>query len=143
VALPEPFRGYFQTRRYIYQAPGGAEEPVQRMRVKSLITNPLDGSTLGKGLAVIRGWAWSGTGTVTRVEIAIGNGSWQEARLLGHAEPFAWRGFELEWQATPGPQTLRSRATDASGAVQCDTTEPNRLGYGNNAIHTSSVVVVG
>jgi DMSO/TMAO reductase YedYZ molybdopterin-dependent catalytic subunit len=143
VALPEPYRGYFQTRRYIYETPGreGVVEPVQRMRVKSLITNPLDGSTIAKGPAMVRGWAWSGTGIVTRVEVAVGNGPWQEARLLGQPDPFAWRGFELEWRATPGRQKLRSRATDASGAVQRDVAEPNRLGYGNNAIRTSTVEV--
>ena len=144
VALPELYRGYFQTRRYIYEMPGqSVVEPVQRMRVKSLITNPLEGSTISEGPAVIRGWAWSGTGIVTRVEVAIGNGPWQEARLLGQADPFAWRGFELEWRATAGRQTLRSRATDASGAVQREVAEPNRLGYGNNAIRTSTVEVVG
>jgi DMSO/TMAO reductase YedYZ molybdopterin-dependent catalytic subunit len=142
VALPEPYRGYFQTRRYIYETRGRDAEPVQRMRVKSLITNPLDGSTIGRGPAVVRGWAWSGTGVVTRVEVAIGSGPWQEARLLGQPERFAWRGFELEWRALAGRHTLRSRATDASGAVQPDAADPNRLGYGNNAIRTSTVEVL-
>lgn len=143
VALPEPYRGYFQTQRYVYETPRRREvaAPVQRMRVKSLITNPLDGSTIPKGPAMVRGWAWSGTGIVTRVEVAVGNGPWQEARLLGQPDPFAWRGFEFEWRAAPGRQTLRSRATDASGAVQPDVAEPNRLGYANNAIRASTVEV--
>jgi len=38
---------------------------------------------------------------------------------------------------------LRSRATDASGAVQPDVIEWNSLGYGNNAVRAIPVRVVG
>ncbi len=142
VALPESYRGYFQTRRYVYQASEpGLSAPVQRMRVKSIITSPSDRSILTRGAVGVRGWAWSGAGPVTRVEVAIGGGDWREARLLSQPQPYAWRGFELEWEATPGRHALRARATDASGTVQPDTAEPNRLGYGNNAIRTLTVEV--
>jgi DMSO/TMAO reductase YedYZ molybdopterin-dependent catalytic subunit len=142
VALPESYRGYFHSRRYVYQIPEpGPSAPVQRMRVKSMITSPSDRSVLSRGPVVVRGWAWSGAGPVTRVEVAIGDGSWQDAHLLPQPEAHAWRGFELEWEATPGRHGLRARATDASGTVQLDNAEPNRLGYGNNAIRTLTVEV--
>jgi hypothetical protein len=102
---------------------------------------PLDGSTIGRGPAIVRGWAWSGAGAVTRVDVAVGDGAWQEARLLGQPERYAWRGFELEWEATPGRHALRARAIDASGAVQPDAPEANLLGYGNNAVRTLTVEV--
>ena len=114
VALPENYRGYFHTRRYLYQTADGASVPVQRMRVKSAITYPLDGSSIGRGPALVRGWAWSGAGAVARVDVAVGGGAWQGARLLGQPEPYAWRGFELQWEATPGRHALRARAVDAS-----------------------------
>src|ERR671933_196078 len=44
-ARDEPFPGYYQAQRYIYDlADGSPTTPVSRMRVKSLIIWPADGS---------------------------------------------------------------------------------------------------
>lgn len=131
----EPFRGYFQQQRYVYDD-GGTIRPVARMRVKSLITTPVEGATVPVGPITVRGWAWSGGGRVTRVELAAGGGDvWQDATLGMPDGPHAW----TPWQATcvvehPGRLVLRSRATDESGAAQPDVAPWNRLGYGNNAV---------
>src|SRR5207302_562918 len=43
-ARAEPFAGYYQAQRYIYDpADGSAVTPVSRMRVKSLIVSPAEG----------------------------------------------------------------------------------------------------
>jgi len=131
----ERFSGYFQQQRYVYDE-GGVIHPVTRMRVKSLIATPSDGDTVPLGEVTVRGWAWSGDGRITRVELAVGGGDeWQDATLGAPEGPHAW----TPWSATcavdhPGRLVLRSRATDDSGATQPDVAPWNRLGYGNNAV---------
>src|SRR3712207_7242431 len=61
--------GYYQTRRYIYDfADGTPPVPVTEMRVKSLVTAPLEGATVPPGRVKIAGKAWSGAGRIVRSE---------------------------------------------------------------------------
>lgn len=143
VAIEQPFTGYFQTQRYILQRPGhSAHEPLTTMRVKSLMTAPLNGAILPPGRHRIAGMAWSGAGAITRVEISVkGEGRWHEARLLGEPIPHTWRRWEWEWEPSElGRYALRVRATDSQGNIQPDLAEWNRHGYANNSIQ---VVLVG
>ena len=133
-----PFTGYFQTKRYVYEVDGRAT-PVTRALVKSMIVAPADGDHVSADTTV-RGWAWSGAGAITRVEVAV-NGEWRDAEVGIPASPYAWTPFALPVSLPPGEVTLRSRATDARGATQPDRIVWNRLGYGNNAVRASSVVV--
>ena len=61
--LTAPFDGYFQTKRYVYDD-GRVSTPVTRMRVKSIITEPLADATVAAGRTRISGWAWSGVGVL-------------------------------------------------------------------------------
>ncbi len=142
VASSTPFTGYFQTRRYVYEEPQGVS-PVTRMRIKSMIVSPLDGATLAADPCEVQGWAWSGTGPIARVQIAVGGGDhWQDATLGAPAGPHAWTPWRFAWSPTEsGRIILRSRATDASGAVQPDVIAWNVLGYGNNAVRAITVQV--
>lgn len=133
-----PFDGYFQTKRYVYQA-NGTTTPVSRALVKSMIVSPAPESACGTD-AEIRGWAWSGHGAITGVQVAV-NGEWREASLGAAASAYAWTPFVLAARLPAGDVELRSRATDASGASQPDTIEWNSLGYGNNAVRAVRVVV--
>jgi DMSO/TMAO reductase YedYZ molybdopterin-dependent catalytic subunit len=141
-AVREPFTGYFQRQRYVYDTPDDVA-PVMRMRVKASITSPRDGSVVPAGPLTVRGWAWSGDGAITRVEVAVGGGdAWQPAVLGAAADVHAW----TPWHCTvPAPDAgrlvLRARAHDASGAVQPDMAPWNRLGYGNNAVRPVVVAV--
>jgi hypothetical protein len=135
-ALTEPFRGYYQANRYIYDYGDGPPPPVTTMLVKSTIVSPLEGELVPVGRALVRGRAWSGSGEITRVEVAVNGGeTWQEARLGPAVGPYGWRSWELEWEATdPGRHALRSRATDAAGNVQPPIARWNRYGYGSNGV---------
>ncbi len=134
-ACASPFDGYFQRTRYVYDDASGVS-PVTRTRVKSMITSPRDGDSIVGDAITVTGWAWSGYGPITRVELAVDGGdSWQDATLGAPASPHAW----TPWRCTIGPLlagriVLRSRATDVTGARQPDTAIWNRLGYGNNAV---------
>ena len=140
-AITEPFTGYFQRQRYVYELPSGVV-PVDRMRVKSIITVPTNGERVGRAITV-RGWAWSGNGPIRQVEVAVDGGeSWENASLGVAASAYAWTPWHLEL-ALPrdGRFVLRSRATDATSASQPDSIEWNRLGYGNNAVRHVTVEV--
>lgn len=136
--LRTPFTGYFQQQRYVYDT-GGVPEPVRTARVKSLIVSPAPGDTCD-ARDVVRGWAWSGDGAITRVEVAV-NGQWYHAELGVPDSPHAWTPFSLAVTLPTGEVTLSSRATDSSGAVQPERIVWNRLGYGNNAVRSQRVTV--
>jgi DMSO/TMAO reductase YedYZ molybdopterin-dependent catalytic subunit len=112
--------------------------PVERVRVKSLITAPLADERLSVGTVRVQGEAWSGLGAggIRAVDLSLDDGqTWQPARLTGKELPDAWRSFEAEVHiASPGPQRLLARATDRSGAVQPRSAEPNPGGFGNNSM---------
>jgi DMSO/TMAO reductase YedYZ molybdopterin-dependent catalytic subunit len=140
----QPFRGYFQADRYVIEGDGGAGdvvEPLTRVRVRSVITEPERGDVVRRGELVIRGYAWSGNGAIKRVDVDIGEG-WHVARLLDDAHPYAWRRWEITKRVDKGGRiTLRSRATDSNGLTQPEQAAWNRLGYANNAIQTVPIEV--
>lgn len=107
--------------------------PVTWMNVKSLIARPTAGATIAAGPAEVRGVAWTGRGRVERVEVEI-DGIWRDAELIGPDEEGSWRSWRAPWTAEPGRHTLRSRATDARGETQPETTPWNRSGYLWNGI---------
>jgi DMSO/TMAO reductase YedYZ molybdopterin-dependent catalytic subunit len=138
---PAPFEAQFQTRSYVFEWAGGEREPVTRMRVRALITDPAPGAVLSRDRQVIRGKAWSGAAPVAAVEVSLtGGGEWQPAQLAERTAPYTWQEWSFAWEADEvGRHVLRARATDAAGNVQPDAPAWNRLGYGNNA---AQVVVV-
>jgi DMSO/TMAO reductase YedYZ molybdopterin-dependent catalytic subunit len=139
------FDGYFQADRYQYEWPrdgGVVREPVTLQRVRSLITDPRPGEPVQRGDLVVRGVAWSGAAPIARVEVSLGDGPWQEARLVGERKRHSWQWWELAARIDrPGTVAIRARATDLAGRTQPEQQEWNRLGYGNNAVRAVSVEV--
>ncbi len=144
-AVAEPFAGYQQTPAYRYQRdaddPG---EPVTRIRVRALMVPPgiPDFFTrrrfVERGPVHLEGRAWSGHAPVAGVEVAV-DGEWQPAALVAGDEPFAWRGWSFEWDATPGDHVLACRATDGAGNVQPLVQPWNHQGMGNNLVQEVAV----
>jgi DMSO/TMAO reductase YedYZ molybdopterin-dependent catalytic subunit len=124
---------HFMARGYRY-ADGS---PVDLMRVKSLITTPRDAEQVSVGTTRVTGVAWTGTGTVSQVEISSDAGqTWQQARFTSEARPGVWRQWEADAPIrSAGPQRLRARATDTAGNTQPEHAASNPGGYGNNSIH--------
>jgi DMSO/TMAO reductase YedYZ molybdopterin-dependent catalytic subunit len=139
------FEGYYQTDKYRYEwmREGGlVREPVTLQRVRALITDPEPDTRLRRGDVAIRGVAWSGAAPIALVEVCVGDGEWQRARLIGERGRHSWQWWELTTRMDqPGELKLRARATDLADRVQPDQAEWNRLGYGNNAIQAISVRV--
>jgi DMSO/TMAO reductase YedYZ molybdopterin-dependent catalytic subunit len=141
--IADRFAGFYQTNHYVMEHPKHGETtktPLTTTRVRSLILTPSDGATLSVGDHLIRGVAWSGAAPVTRVEVCVDGEKWDSAQFASSPECYAWRRWEYPWHArAPGQVALRSRAIDASGNIQPDLPEWNRLGYANNAVQTVSV----
>ncbi|MFE2997692.1 sulfite oxidase [Nocardia sp. NPDC059246] len=137
--LDHRFAGFFQTEKYCYEWERGGQvvtEPVRLQEIRSVITVPASNAVVRPGPLTIQGVAWSGLAPITGVEVSIGGGSWQQARLPGKQLPDSWREWDLVTSVdAPGPTTVRVRATDAAGHTQPDEPAWNRLGYGANAVH--------
>ena len=125
-----------ETSRYTdLQADGKSLMFTYPMDVKSVITRPSHGMTLsGAGLHQISGIAWSGNGTIRKVEVSSDGGrTWKNAPLVAPVLPRALTRFRLPWTWDGAASVLKSRATDDTGAVQ-----PERQQFvgehGNNVI---------
>ena len=93
-----PFSGYFQTGQYGYQtqrAGTTVREPVRLMRVRSIITEPAGDQPLSTGNLAIRGVAWSGAAPIEKVEVSVGDGTWQDATMIGPPARHSWQWWEL------------------------------------------------
>jgi sulfane dehydrogenase subunit SoxC len=118
---PTPTMTKDETSRYTdLQADGKSLMFTYPMEVKSVITRPSHGLTLrGPGVQAITGLAWSGNGTITRVEVSTDGGrAWTRAELAAPVLPRALTRFRLAWKWDGQPAVLKSRATDDTGAVQ-------------------------
>jgi DMSO/TMAO reductase YedYZ molybdopterin-dependent catalytic subunit/rhodanese-related sulfurtransferase len=143
--IGRPFEAFFQTNRYHYEweREGSViREPVRLQRVRALIAQPVDCTAVPAGEIVVRGVAWSGAALIDRVEVSIGGGRWQAARLVGERRRHGWQSWELFAQLDlRGPVTVRARASDEAGNTQPGQPEWNRFGYGGNAIQTIAIEV--
>ncbi|MEP6661798.1 MAG: sulfite oxidase [Acidimicrobiales bacterium] len=142
--IDDPFTGFFQAARYFYEWTRDGElvhEPVRLQRVRALIIEPRVGDPVSAGELLVRGVAWSGAAPIAHVHVSIGDGPWQEARLIGDRNRHSWQWWELPVKVDAGATIVRARATDLAGLTQPERPEWNRLGYGNNAIQEVSVVV--
>jgi DMSO/TMAO reductase YedYZ molybdopterin-dependent catalytic subunit len=144
--VDRPFAGYYQADRYWYEWERDGRvvrEPVTLQQVRALITEPGQNAEVRRGDITVRGVAWSGAGPIARVEVSVGGGDWQEARLVGQRSRHSWQWWELTTRVeAPGAVTLRARATDLAGRSQPERAEWNRLGYGNNAIQEVPIHIV-
>jgi DMSO/TMAO reductase YedYZ molybdopterin-dependent catalytic subunit len=139
-----PFRGYFNAERYIFvDAQDRTLRTVRELPVKSVIAWPPDDLTVGAGTHTVFGFAWSGFGEITQVEVSTDNRrSWSPAGLIHGDGPLAWTRWEFRWTPkTSGPVVLSSRATDSAGNVQPPEATWNKFGYEMNAIPTRRILV--
>jgi sulfane dehydrogenase subunit SoxC len=134
--VPAPIMTKDETSRYTdLQADGKSLMFTYPMDVKSVITRPSHGMTLpGAGLHQISGIAWSGNGTIKRVDVSTDGGkTWGEAPLVAPVLPRAITRFRLPWKWDGTATVLKSRAVDDTGAVQPER-EKFIAEHGNNAI---------
>lgn len=130
-----PVHSRTETDEYTDLLPDGrALQFTFAMGVKSVITRPSAGLTMQEpGYYELSGLAWSGHGTITRVEVSADGGrSWAEAELDPPLMPRCLARFRVPWEWSGEPAVLVSRAYDDAGNAQPDRdTVVNRYSSGN------------
>jgi DMSO/TMAO reductase YedYZ molybdopterin-dependent catalytic subunit len=144
-----PFRGWQQDVAYhLRESEDEQGVPVTRILPRSLMVPPgipeflTRRRLLDAGPCLLEGRAWSGHGTIERVEVSTDGGeTWADAELDRPLSEFAWRAWSCRWEAEPGEHELCCRATDAAGNTQPASPEWNFDGFCNNAIQRIPVTV--
>jgi sulfane dehydrogenase subunit SoxC len=134
----QPWHHREETSKYTdLLANGKARRFTWEMDAKSVITNPSPQAPLGhtKGHTVLSGIAWSGRGTIPRVDVSIdGGANWHVARLSGPSLMKSMHRFYYEFDWDGRPLLLQSRAHDSTGYVQ-PTKDQLRAVRGVNSIY--------
>jgi sulfite oxidase len=147
----ESQKGFYMETAYRYPlavgAPGVAfkpEEmsPVTELFVKSNITTAPKKAKAGHAYE-IRGFAFSGSPDIAKVEISDDDGAtWIETSLDPRHDPYAWRLWSHRWTPSrAGAARICARATDSRGNVQPRDAAWNQSGYLHNSWHFVDVEV--
>ncbi len=105
------FDAYWVPRGWSAQAP---------VKTGSRIDTPRPGGPVRAGQVMVAGVAWAQHRGVSRVEVRVDGGPWNEARPAGTVSTDTWRQWSWRWEATPGEHQLQVRATDGTGEVQTE-----------------------
>ena len=123
-------------------ATGYPTVPINKMAVRSFITNIADGATLKPGRNELRGIAFDGGSGIKRVELSMDGGTtWHDVALERDYGKYSFRRWAGEMVGKPGTYTLAVRATANDGAVQQATPIWNPSGYLRTSIETYKVTV--
>jgi DMSO/TMAO reductase YedYZ molybdopterin-dependent catalytic subunit len=85
---------------------------------QSRIDRPMNGAIVTPGAYDIAGVAWAPTRGVSRVEIQVDDGAWQQAQLSQPLSNYAWVQWRAAVDVAAGEHTVKVRATDGTGATQ-------------------------
>ena len=112
----EEFEGYWIPRGWSVEGP---------IKTQSRIDTPRNGARVAAGTKVpIAGVAWAPIRGISKVEVRIDNGEWQEATLGQEYQATTWRQWKLDWTPNSGEHKIAVRATDGEGATQTDQLAP-------------------
>jgi DMSO/TMAO reductase YedYZ molybdopterin-dependent catalytic subunit len=130
----------FQDRRAFWVEQGWDAEPM--IQLESRIDRPRSGSSVRAGTTVpVAGIAWDQHVGVSRVDVQVGDGPWQRARLATVPSTDTWRQWVLPWRpTTAGSYVLRVRAVDAKGRLQAPASH-GPFPYGATGYHAVTVRV--
>ncbi len=150
IVTDRPFQGYFQTLEYAtfeQQHDIPTLVGLKRNAVKAQIISPVRGELINGGTRYdVRGKAWSGEATITRVEFsADGSQTWRDATVLGPASRHAWQEWSIAWDVpeVAGKAQLMARATDSLGRVQPITRDSALRTYAIHHVIPVEVEVLG
>jgi DMSO/TMAO reductase YedYZ molybdopterin-dependent catalytic subunit len=123
------FDAYWIPRGWSKEAP---------IKTQSRIDTP--GRRIEPGEHYIAGIAWAPDLGISKVEVEVDTGGWQEAELTEPLSKDAWVQWRLLYDFASGSHRIRVRATDASGFVQGEAAVPPAPN-GAEGWHTVSVTV--
>lgn len=112
VAVSKEELGYWVARGWSKEA---------RPQITSVIDTVARDSAQDRKVPV-GGIAWAGDRGISKVEVRVDDGSWQEATILTPPlGPLAWVQWRYDWPSSPGKHTFTVRATDGKGVLQTET----------------------
>ena len=127
------FDAYWVPRGWAKEAP---------IKTQSRIDTPRPAERIQPGQRMVAGVAWAPTRGISQVEVQLGEGApWVEAELSQPLSINSWLQWQVPWDAQPGRQVLRVRATDGDGVLQ-DETERPPAPDGATGWHTQPVFVL-
>jgi len=149
--MNQPAMSREETSKYTDLMPDGtARQFTFDLEAKSIITRPSAGDTLrGAGLYQVTGIAWTGRGSVARVEVTTdGGATWTEAELQTPVLRRAHTRFHWPWTWDGREALLASRCTDDTGYTQPPLNDLIKIRgtnsqYHNNGIQTWKVAANG
>jgi sulfane dehydrogenase subunit SoxC len=123
-------------------ADGSSRKWTWVMDAKSVVTSPSPQSpiTHGPGPLVITGLAWSGRGSIERVDVTVDGGkTWKTARLVPNTNTKALHRFYLDHVWDGSEMLVQSRAIDSTGYVQPTKTELRDIRGLNSVYHNNCI----
>jgi sulfane dehydrogenase subunit SoxC len=147
----QPYATKDETSHYVDLMPDGLLRQYSSIQeAKSVITSPSGGQVLlNRGFYNVTGLAWSGRGSIRKVDVSFDGGrTWATARLENPVLPKALTRFNIDWVWDGSPAILQSRAMDETGYVQptyaqLRAVRGTRSIYHNNAIQSWQVAASG
>ena len=112
------------------------------MDAKSVITNPSPQAPIlhSKGPTILSGVAWSGRGTIPRVDVTIDGGkNWNMARMSGPSFDKSLHRFYYEFDWNGSDLLVQSRAHDSTGYVQPTKDELRSIRGKNSIYHNNGI----
>jgi Oxidoreductase molybdopterin binding domain len=103
------FDAYWVRRGWAARAP---------IRTAARIDQPQPFAAVPAGMVTVAGVAWAQRRGISAVQVQVDGGEWAAAELLPVPSVDTWVQWRYRWRATPGPHSLRVRATDRAGRVQ-------------------------
>jgi DMSO/TMAO reductase YedYZ molybdopterin-dependent catalytic subunit len=94
----------------------------------------------GQTYVPIGGIAYSGAKGISKVEVRVDDGEWEEARLREPLSPLTWVIWRYDWPMQEGEHTFEVRCYDGSGEMQITERNGNRPD-GATGIHTVTETV--
>jgi DMSO/TMAO reductase YedYZ molybdopterin-dependent catalytic subunit len=106
---------YWTTRGWAREAP---------VKTATRIDVPSSDGDLAAGTQPIAGVSWAPDRGISKVEVRVDDGEWQECELGRVASDDTWVQWHYAWDATPGDHTIVARATDRDGVTQTEDVAP-------------------
>jgi DMSO/TMAO reductase YedYZ molybdopterin-dependent catalytic subunit len=110
------------------------------IKMSSRIDVPATDRVVKAGPTTFAGVAWAQHTGISKVELRVNRGKWQEARLAPGISRDTWYQWQMPLELTPGRYEVQVRATDLNGDVQVEERRPVAPD-GATGYHTVRVVV--
>lgn len=90
------------------------------IKMSSRIDVPRTGRTVGTGTVMFGGVAWAQHTGISKVELRVNRGAWQEAELAPGISVDTWYQWKSGIELSPGQHEVQVRATDLDGEAQSE-----------------------